>query len=195
VNGKRTDGPPERTALYRIHGEADALLYIGISHRVPLRWNQHQVVQPWWDELRSLTVEWYDSREEAEEAESAAIEAEMPKYNRTYLVPREPRKVWPKPITGPPFEPLTLAEPPEDAMTPADLAQYVRTPEQTLAGWRKRRTGPPYVLVGGEVLYSREVVEEWFKCLPSGGGQRVSPRELRYNVAWVPDDEAQDEAS
>jgi hypothetical protein len=78
-------GQSERTALYRIRGEDDALLYIGISNCVPIRWNGHERVQPWWDELRSLTVEWCETREEAEAAEKAAIRAEQPKYNVTYL--------------------------------------------------------------------------------------------------------------
>ena len=38
---------PDRTALYRIRGEADVLLYIGITNNVAIRWNGHQAVQPW----------------------------------------------------------------------------------------------------------------------------------------------------
>jgi hypothetical protein len=75
---------PEKTALYRICGEADLLLYIGITKSVPIRWNGHSIKQPWWNELRSLTVEFYDSREEAEAAEEAAIRTERPKYNKRH---------------------------------------------------------------------------------------------------------------
>src|SRR6201999_4306452 len=70
--------------------------YIGISWNPAMRWNQHQLVQPWWDELRTLTVEWYGSRPEAEAAEEAAILAELPKYNVTYLKtarPGRPKKL------------------------------------------------------------------------------------------------------
>ncbi len=49
-------------------------------------------VQPWWDELRSLTVDWYETRAEAEAAEEAAIKSEWPKYNKTHLVPRKGRR-------------------------------------------------------------------------------------------------------
>lgn len=76
-----------RTALYRIRGEADLLLYIGITWSVPIRWNAHERKQPWWSELRSLTVELYDSWEEAEAAEEAAIKAEHPKYNKRHAMP------------------------------------------------------------------------------------------------------------
>ena len=72
---------PVRTALYRIFGDANLLLYIGISKNFGTRWKQHTKVQPWWDEHRRMTVEWRDSRPEAEDAETAAIEAEYPKYN------------------------------------------------------------------------------------------------------------------
>jgi hypothetical protein len=30
---------PERTAVYRIRGEADVLLYIGMTNSVSIRWN------------------------------------------------------------------------------------------------------------------------------------------------------------
>ena len=71
----------DRTALYRIFGDADLLLYIGISKNFGTRWKQHAKTQPWWDEHRRMTVEWRESRPEAEEAETAAIEAEHPQYN------------------------------------------------------------------------------------------------------------------
>lgn len=79
---------PERTAMYRIRGEADALLYIGVSDDFGRRWKQHAKKQPWWHEMRSLSVDcWYESRPEAEAAEAAAIKAEQPKYNKTHNVP------------------------------------------------------------------------------------------------------------
>lgn len=40
---------PARTALYRIFGDADLLLYIGISKDFGTRWKQHAKAQPWWD--------------------------------------------------------------------------------------------------------------------------------------------------
>lgn len=85
-------GLQERTALYRICGEAGELLYIGMTGSLRARWEDHASKQPWWDELRSLTVEWYGSREEADDAERAAIKAETPKYNKKYLAPRRERQ-------------------------------------------------------------------------------------------------------
>jgi predicted GIY-YIG superfamily endonuclease len=83
---------PERTAVYHIRGEEGELLYIGMTRSLRTRWNGHAGNQPWWDELRSMTVDWYPSREEADDAERAAIEAEEPKYNKKYLAPRRERQ-------------------------------------------------------------------------------------------------------
>jgi predicted GIY-YIG superfamily endonuclease len=74
-------GEDEETALYHVYGEADLLLYIGISNDFGRRWKDHAKVQPWWGEKRRLTTRWYDSRPEAEDEETAAIRAEKPKYN------------------------------------------------------------------------------------------------------------------
>jgi len=74
--------PADGTALYRIRGEGAVLLYIGISDDFGRRWKEHAKRQPWWDEMRSLSVdEWFPSRAEADAAETAAIKAERPKYN------------------------------------------------------------------------------------------------------------------
>lgn len=71
----------ERTALYRLFDAADALLYIGISKRFGVRWQQHAEAQPWWGEVDHQTVHWFPDRDTADNAEKAAIKAERPKYN------------------------------------------------------------------------------------------------------------------
>lgn len=73
----------ERTTLYRFHGAAGTLLYIGITLRLPVRLGEHEQWQPWWDEVVGATFEHYPTRREAERAELAAIRAEAPKYNVT----------------------------------------------------------------------------------------------------------------
>jgi predicted GIY-YIG superfamily endonuclease len=76
------------TALYRIRGEEALLLYIGISDDFGRRWKEHAKQQPWWGEMRSLSVDcWYGTRSEAETAEELAIKAERPKYNKTHVAP------------------------------------------------------------------------------------------------------------
>ena len=76
------------TALYRIYGDADLLLYIGISDDFGRRWKEHAKKQPWWGEMRRLAAdEWFDDRKDAEAAEEAAIKTEKPKYNKRFMVP------------------------------------------------------------------------------------------------------------
>jgi predicted GIY-YIG superfamily endonuclease len=85
--------PADGTALYRVRGENGLLLYIGISDGFGRRWKDHSRKQPWWDEMRSLSVDcWYESRADAEEAEKAAIRDEKPKYNKKHAVPAQPRR-------------------------------------------------------------------------------------------------------
>jgi predicted GIY-YIG superfamily endonuclease len=83
----RTAAPVE-TALYRIWGAADALLYIGISKDFGRRWKEHAKAQPWWAERERMTVDkWYPTWEEARDAEGVAIKAERPKYNVKHAAP------------------------------------------------------------------------------------------------------------
>ncbi len=72
---------PAPTGLYHVYGEADSLLYIGVSKHFGVRWQQHAQKQPWWNERRRMTVDFYDDREEALDAEALAIFTEQPKYN------------------------------------------------------------------------------------------------------------------
>lgn len=76
------------TALYRIFGVADLLLYIGISDDFGRRWKEHARLQVWWPERRWMTVDWYDTRADAEAAEETAVKAEGPVHNKVYAVPQ-----------------------------------------------------------------------------------------------------------
>jgi predicted GIY-YIG superfamily endonuclease len=109
---------PRQTALYRIWGDEDLLLYIGISDYFGRRWREHAKAQPWWDEMRRLTAdEWYDRREDAEEAEAAAIKAEGPKYNKKHAVAAiqapgpEPRTIVRRPGAPQPFRDCHCRDP------------------------------------------------------------------------------------
>jgi DNA-binding XRE family transcriptional regulator/predicted GIY-YIG superfamily endonuclease len=74
----------ERTALYRVFGTEDELLYAGISNSFGRRWEQHARTKEWWQQARRQAVEWFDTRAEALSAEAAAIKAEHPRYNIVY---------------------------------------------------------------------------------------------------------------
>lgn len=73
-------GTARRTALYRFFDSDDQLLYIGIAYDPNLRRYQH-AGQPWRDAVARQVIEWYPSRQAAEDAERKAIEAELPLHN------------------------------------------------------------------------------------------------------------------
>lgn len=156
--------PKERTALYRVRGEADVLLYIGISNHPGIRWNGHLLEQPWWDELRTLTVEWYESRPEAEDAEKAAIRAEQPKYNVTYLKPtRLGRK--PKPQEAIPVKRGTAELDPrpddENLLVTFEAAEMARLGPQVFRKALAQTGGPTGFVLGGETLWRRREIRQW----------------------------------
>ncbi|MGW1949993.1 GIY-YIG nuclease family protein [Streptomyces sp. NPDC001940] len=71
----------ERTALYRLFDEVGALLYVGITNDLEVRWSYHARQKAWWPEVHRRTVEWKTTRAEAETAEAAAIGREVPRWN------------------------------------------------------------------------------------------------------------------
>lgn len=70
-----------RTALYRFYDSDEQLLYLGITDRLGQRWERHVKEQPWWGVVARQTTEWHDTRDEAAEAEVAAIRTEQPLHN------------------------------------------------------------------------------------------------------------------
>lgn len=75
-----------RTALYRLFGREDDLLYIGIANDPDGRWLKHSQEKHWWPEVSRKTVEWFPKRIEAARSEEAAIPAERPRYNQMHSV-------------------------------------------------------------------------------------------------------------
>tara|TARA_B100001559_G_scaffold270296_2_gene238257 strand:- start:23 stop:589 length:567 start_codon:yes stop_codon:yes gene_type:complete len=69
-----------KTALYRFWLD-DELLYVGISLNVFARISQHKRDKDWFDQITNITVEHFDTREKALDAEAKAIKEESPKYN------------------------------------------------------------------------------------------------------------------
>lgn len=74
----------QRTALYRLYDADEQLLYIGVTSKPQPRWNNHKCTQPWWPDVTTKVLEWFDDRDQALDAEAAAIKAELPKYNEVH---------------------------------------------------------------------------------------------------------------
>jgi hypothetical protein len=169
---------PERTAVYRICGEEDVLIYIGMTNGVPFRWNGHQAVQPWWSEVRSMTFEWYDYRSEAADAEKAAILAEQPKYNVTYLKPGHGRRgrgrKEPTPVgwESAPFEPQAD----DDALLSVeDVAKMVRMQPSTAKAALRRTGGPQGFTLGSQHLFRKGEIRRWIAAVEASQ-RRTAPR-------------------
>ena len=71
----------QRTALYRHFGEKGDLLYVGVSLSAVQRLSQHKDHSKWFDDICEVRIEWFNSREEALDAETKAIQRENPLYN------------------------------------------------------------------------------------------------------------------
>jgi hypothetical protein len=61
--------------------KSGALLYVGKSCRVPTRTSEHKKHSHWFNEVREIALELFDSNEAASAAEAKAIREEKPKYN------------------------------------------------------------------------------------------------------------------
>lgn len=49
----------------------------------------------------------------------------------------------------------------EDFLTPVEVAETLTVPERTLADWRYKQTGPPYLKVGKHVRYTWGDLRRW----------------------------------
>lgn len=78
--------PPEgmTTALYRRSDADKTLLYIGISDALRTRTSFHIRKSAWFQFATEVEVEWFATRKDAERAETAAIKAERPLFNRQH---------------------------------------------------------------------------------------------------------------
>lgn len=70
-----------KTALYRHFDAAHSLLYIGISLSAVQRLKQHMGDKEWAGDIAAVTVEHFDTREDALDAERKAIQNEKPRWN------------------------------------------------------------------------------------------------------------------
>lgn len=59
------------------------------------------------------------------------------------------------------MEPIAPQYDPESLMTPQELADILRVPRGTLANWRSKDQGPPFIKLGRHVRYPWECVTEW----------------------------------
>lgn len=71
----------EKTALYRHFDKDGKLLYVGISKHAISRLSQHEREKHWSNNICSVTIEYFETRKTALQAEERAIRIENPIYN------------------------------------------------------------------------------------------------------------------
>lgn len=87
VMPRRQPAPSPKVALYRHYDADGALLYIGISNDIVARGRHHAKWAQWMDFAVRVEAEWFETRQRAEDAERAAIQAERPLFNGMYSTP------------------------------------------------------------------------------------------------------------
>jgi hypothetical protein len=70
--------------LYRHLGDDNKLLYVGISFNALVRLKSHKHNSSWYDKVKSVVIEKYETRDDALIAEKVAIENEKPLFNVIY---------------------------------------------------------------------------------------------------------------
>lgn len=70
--------------LYRMFDAAGQLLYVGLTNNPKGRFGNHRDTKDWWDQVSTIKVESFSSREELIAAERTAIGAEKPLHNRIH---------------------------------------------------------------------------------------------------------------
>lgn len=137
-------------SLYRLFAADGSLLYIGITSDLGARWTSHNRTQPWWREVSAATLEHFDSRSAASDAEVVAIKAERPRHNRAHNgvgYSRVPTDV----ETRAAIERRLLQR---EWLTVAEVAALFSVPTKAAAQWlergTRRMTGGPFFIESAE---------------------------------------------
>ena len=70
-----------KTSLYRHFDKEGNLLYVGISLNALTRLGQHSAYSTWYKSIANVTIEHFETREDALHAETKAIIKEKPAHN------------------------------------------------------------------------------------------------------------------
>jgi hypothetical protein len=83
--------------LYRFFDQNGRLLYIGITCNPGARFNSHRLSKTWWNEIASITLERFSTRNELMAAERSAILSELPLHNIAGAMPGPTTRVLSEP--------------------------------------------------------------------------------------------------
>lgn len=75
-----------KTWVYKHFDEEGTVLYVGVSNDPMMRTRSHEKEADWFDDVRSIDVKSYPTREDALEAEANEILSSRPLYNKSVIV-------------------------------------------------------------------------------------------------------------
>ena len=120
-------------AVYRHFDAEGELLYIGRSHNPVARLDAHMARSPWAKQITSVTLDWFDSDDEAKAAEREAIAAECPPCNRSRI--RRPKRLSEEQMGRHPLG-MTLAQYLAETNTPqCAIAACLGVRHATVSAW------------------------------------------------------------
>jgi hypothetical protein len=80
-------------AVYRFYNSGRQLLYVGVTWNPALRFEQHRAEKWWFKHVAYAEIDWFPSRETAEDEEARAIWLEAPQHNIAQPLSRDQRIV------------------------------------------------------------------------------------------------------
>jgi len=78
--------------LYRHFNDQKQLLYVGVSLSAITRLSQHKTHSGWFNDIASITIENFETREDVLIAETTAIQTEQPLHNIQKKIPPKKKK-------------------------------------------------------------------------------------------------------
>jgi hypothetical protein len=145
--------------LYRHFDREGNLLYIGESLSAINRTCQHRRDSAWFTDIHMITIEQFETKDAAKEAEIGAIKKERPLHNVVFNAP-------PKPEPEPPVFRAPAFSQDTYLMNRERAAKFLGVPQQRMYRWHKEGVyGPPYYLLDGLLFYRRQDLIEWADTL------------------------------
>ena len=159
----------KRTCLYRHFASNQMLLYVGVSLSAVQRLGQHRLSSHWYEKITTITVEWFDTRIEAEQAEYTAIIKENPKHNIRCLRPRAPYKS--RPVKKALLSSVMKSYLDEEEKVPLDkinthirlktLVQYTQLSTQQIITLIETQHFPKHETIDNLSLWSITQIDNW----------------------------------
>jgi len=144
--------------LYRHFNKNNNLLYIGVSLNVLSRLYQHKLNTHWFSEITLVTIQSFDTREEALEAEKDAIAKEKPLYNIKFQPPQKES------------EEINIIMPNlPRLLSVKETAKYLGISTRTIYNQTSSKAKKKFpikpIKISGLIKFDRKDIDEWIECV------------------------------